>query len=138
LDSHPEGSQYHEEQGGREDHQSLIHLWFPWAAGRGLSDSGYNPSKAAVEILTKNLAVKLGRYKIYVNCIAPGFFRTDMMEHLFKPEMKQLLDKTVEEIPLNIYGEADHIKGLAVFLASKASDYVSGAVIPVDGGRGAM
>ncbi|HPR04812.1 MAG TPA: SDR family NAD(P)-dependent oxidoreductase, partial [Deltaproteobacteria bacterium] len=52
----------------------------------------YNPSKAAIEVLTKNLAVKLARHNIMVNCIAPGFFRTDMMEYIFKPEMKPILD----------------------------------------------
>ncbi len=98
----------------------------------------YNSSKAAVEILTKNLAVKLARYKIYVNCIAPGFFRTDMMEYIFKPEMKAILDIMIGQIPLNMYGEEDHIKALAVYLASPASDFVTGAVIPVDGGLGAM
>jgi NAD(P)-dependent dehydrogenase (short-subunit alcohol dehydrogenase family) len=98
----------------------------------------YNPSKAAVEVLTKNLAIKLARYKIYVNCIAPGFFRTDMMEYAFKPDMKPILDIMIGQIPLHMFGEADHIKGLAVFLASTASDYMTGAIIPLDGGSGAM
>lgn len=97
----------------------------------------YNPSKAAVEVLTKNLAVKLARYNIRVNCIAPGFFRTDMMEYIFKPEMKPILDLTLAQIPLMKYGEEDHIKGLAVFLASSASDFMTGAVIPLDGGMAA-
>lgn len=98
----------------------------------------YNSTKAAIEVLTKNLAVKLARYKIYVNCIAPGFFRTDMMEYIFKPEMKAILDIMIGQIPLNMYGEEDHIKALAVYLASPASNFVTGAVIPVDGGLGAM
>jgi NAD(P)-dependent dehydrogenase (short-subunit alcohol dehydrogenase family) len=97
----------------------------------------YNSSKAAIEILTKNLAVKLAEYKIYVNAIAPGFFRTDMMEYIFKPEMKGMLDAVLFHIPMAKVGDADHIKGLALFLASKASDYVTGAVIPVDGGLSA-
>jgi gluconate 5-dehydrogenase len=97
----------------------------------------YNPSKAAIEVLTKNLAVKLARYNIMVNCIAPGFFRTDMMEYIFKPEMKPILDLTVAQIPLLKYGEEDHIKGLGVFLASRASDFMTGAVIPLDGGMAA-
>jgi gluconate 5-dehydrogenase len=98
----------------------------------------YNPSKFAVEGLTKTLALKLARYKIYVNCIAPGFFKTDMMAHLFKPEMKPILDLTVSAIPLKKYGEEDDVKGLAVFLASKASDYITGGVFPVDGGFSAQ
>lgn len=98
----------------------------------------YNPSKFAVEGLTKTLALKLARYKIYVNCIAPGFFKTDMMGHLFKPEMKQILDLTVSAIPLKMYGEEDDVKGLAVFLASKASNYITGGIFPVDGGFSAQ
>jgi gluconate 5-dehydrogenase len=97
----------------------------------------YNSSKAAIEVLTKNLAVKLARYNIFVNCIAPGFFRTDMMEYVFKPEMKPILDLTLAQIPLIKYGEEDHIKGLAVFLASRASDFITGSVVPVDGGLSA-
>ncbi len=97
----------------------------------------YNPSKAAIEVLTKNLAVKLARYNIMINCIAPGFFRTDMMEYIFKPEMKPILDLTVAQIPLLKYGEEDHVKGLAVFLASGASDFMTGAIIPLDGGMAA-
>ena len=97
----------------------------------------YNSSKAAVEVLTKNLAVKLARYNIFVNAIAPGFFRTDMMEYVFKPEMKPILDLTLAQIPLVRYGEEEHIKGLAVFLASRASDFITGTVIPVDGGLSA-
>lgn len=97
----------------------------------------YNSSKAAVEILTKNLAIKLARYKINVNAIAPGFFKTDMMGYLFKPEMKPVLDIMLSFIPLQKIGEEDEIKALAVFLASRASDYLTGTVIPTDGGLGA-
>ncbi|MBN1533265.1 MAG: glucose 1-dehydrogenase [Spirochaetes bacterium] len=98
----------------------------------------YNPSKAAVNLLTKNLAVKLARYKINVNAIAPGFFKTDMMMYLFKPEMKGALDATLGFIPLHKVGEEDDIKGLAVYLASRASDYMTGAIIPLDAGLAAF
>ena len=94
----------------------------------------YNSSKAAINLLTMNLAIKLARYKINVNAIAPGFFHTDMMGYLDKPEMKPLRDAMLMQIPIPKMGEEDDIKGLAVFLASKASDYVTGAIIPVDGG----
>lgn len=97
----------------------------------------YNSSKAAIEILTKNLAIKLADHKIYVNCMAPGFFHTDMMGYVFKPGMENMLNAMLGVIPLHKAGEADDIKGLAVFLASKASDFVTGAVIPVDGGMAA-
>jgi len=94
----------------------------------------YNSSKAAINLLTMNLAIKLARHKIYVNAIAPGFFHTDMMGYLDKPELKAIRDAVVMQIPIPKMGEEDDIKGLAVFLASKASDYVTGAIIPVDGG----
>lgn len=94
----------------------------------------YNASKAALNLLTMNLAVKLAKYRIYVNAIMPGFFRTDMMEYIFKPERQPALEALLREIPLARVAEADDIKALAVFLASKASDYITGAVIPVDGG----
>lgn len=94
----------------------------------------YNSTKAALNILTMNLAVKLAPYKIYVNAIAPGFFNTDMMKYIFKPEMKPILDAFISYVPLKKVGEEDDIKGLAVFLASRASDYITGAVIPCDGG----
>ncbi|TFH38281.1 MAG: glucose 1-dehydrogenase [Chrysiogenales bacterium] len=94
----------------------------------------YNSTKAALNILTMNLAVKLARHNIYVNAIAPGFFKTDMMKYLFKPEMKPILDAFIGYIPLKRHGDEDDIKGLAVFLASRASDYMTGAVIPCDGG----
>jgi NAD(P)-dependent dehydrogenase (short-subunit alcohol dehydrogenase family) len=57
-----------------------------------------------------------------------------MMEFIFKPEMKPLYDATIGFIPLTRPGEEDDIKGLAVFLSSKASDYMTGAVLPLDGG----
>ncbi len=98
----------------------------------------YNSSKAAVNLLTKNLAIKLARYNINVNAIAPGFFKTDMMMYLFKPEMKGVLDAMLGFIPLHKIGLEDDIKGLAVFLASRASDYMTGAIIPLDAGLGAM
>lgn len=94
----------------------------------------YNSSKAAINLLTMNLAIKLARYNIQVNAIAPGFFHTDMMGYLDKPEMKPLRDAMLLQIPIPRMGEEDDIKGLAVFLASKASDYMTGAIIPLDGG----
>ena len=97
----------------------------------------YNSSKAAIEVLTKNLAIKLADHNIKVNCIAPGFFKTDMMGYVFQPGMEKMLEAMLSVIPARKAGEEDEIKGLAVFLASKASDYMTGAVIPLDGGMSA-
>jgi len=106
---------------------------------RGSTEEGhpavpYNSTKAAVNILTMNLAVKLARYNIRVNAIAPGFFRTDMMAYIEKPEFKQMYELMLNEIPLHRVGDMDDMKGLVVFLASNASAYMTGHVLVNDGG----
>jgi len=94
----------------------------------------YNSTKAAVNLLTMNLAVKLAPYRIRVNAIAPGFFRTDMMAYIEKPEFREVRDRILAMIPMRRIGEADDIKAVAVFLASDASAYLTGHVLVDDGG----
>lgn len=95
----------------------------------------YNSTKAAINLLTMNLAVKLARYNIRVNAIAPGFFHTDMMAYIDKPDFKPIRDAIINEIPLRHVGEIDDMKGVAVFLASAASAFMTGHVMVVDGGQ---
>jgi gluconate 5-dehydrogenase len=95
----------------------------------------YNSTKAAINLLTMNLAVKLAPYHIRVNAIAPGFFHTDMMAYIDKPELKAIRDAIINEIPLRRVGEMDDIKGAAVFLASPASSFMTGHIMVVDGGQ---
>ncbi len=92
----------------------------------------YNSTKAAIVSLTQNLAVKLAPYHIRVNAIAPGYFRTDMMAHVTRNE--DLYKMAAERIPLGKGGDADDMKGVAVFLASAASQFITGQTIVVDGG----
>ncbi len=94
----------------------------------------YNSTKAAINLLTMNLAVKLAPHRIRVNAIAPGFFMTDMMGYLEKPEFKAARDMVTAAIPLGRIGGIDDIKALAVFLASDASAYMTGHVVVNDGG----
>lgn len=94
----------------------------------------YNSTKAAINVLTMNLAVKLAPYNIRVNAIAPGFFLTDMMAYIERPEFKPAYDATLGVIPLRRMGKSDDIKGIAVFLASAASAYMTGHIIIADGG----
>ncbi len=94
----------------------------------------YNSTKAAINLLTMNLAVKLAPYKIRVNAIAPGFFRTDMMAHFEKAEFKAAYERKLDTIPLHRSAGCDDMKGVAVFLASDASAYMTGQIIVVDGG----
>jgi len=92
----------------------------------------YNASKGAIITLTKDLAMKWAPHQIYVNAIAPGYFATDMMRFLEgNPEAKQA---ALTRVPLQRMGTADDVKGLAVFLASAASNYMTGQTVIVDGG----
>lgn len=91
---------------------------------------GYNTSKGAVNTLTKDLAVKWGPYNINVNAIAPGFFPTKMSKVLIDRGGDSFLEGT----PLRRFGTDLDLKGVALFLASKAADYVTGEIIIVDGG----
>lgn len=91
---------------------------------------GYNTSKGAVITFTKDLAVKLAQDNIQVNAIAPGFFPTKMSEGLLAMNGEYILDRT----PMNRYGKEGELKGAVLFLASGASDYVTGDILTVDGG----
>jgi NAD(P)-dependent dehydrogenase (short-subunit alcohol dehydrogenase family) len=91
---------------------------------------GYSASKGAVISLTRDLAVKWAPHRINVNAIAPGFFPTRLSEKLLEKVQSQVEAR----IPLGRVGREDELKGVAVFLASAASDYITGQVIVVDGG----
>lgn len=101
---------------------------------RVMDTIGYNTSKGAVITMTKDLAVKWGRYGINVNAIAPGFFPTKMSAAIIEHGKNPILEAT----PLRRFGSADDLKGAALFLASNASNYVTGDVLIVDGGTHAM
>ena len=94
----------------------------------------YNSSKAAINLLTMNLAVKLARYNIRVNAIAPGYFRTDMMSYIENPGFEKEREALLAMSPMHRFGEEKDIGGPAVFLASDASSYMTGHVLVVDGG----
>lgn len=91
---------------------------------------GYNASKGAVITFTKDLAAKWGPRGIYVNAIAPGFFPTKMSKGLLEKGGQAILEGT----PLRKFGSDTDLKGVAVFLAASASDYITGDVVIVDGG----
>jgi NAD(P)-dependent dehydrogenase (short-subunit alcohol dehydrogenase family) len=91
---------------------------------------GYNASKGAVITFTKDLAAKWGPRGIYVNAIAPGFFPTKMSKGLLEKGGQEILEGT----PLRKFGSDTDLKGVAVFLAASASDYITGDVVIVDGG----
>jgi NAD(P)-dependent dehydrogenase (short-subunit alcohol dehydrogenase family) len=94
---------------------------------------GYSASKGGVIIFTKDLACKWGVHNIQVNAIAPGWFPTEMSEKVIDRNKETLL----ATIPLGRFGGPHDLKGAAVFLASGASDFVTGHVLVVDGGQSA-
>ena len=96
-----------------------------------LADSvPYSASKGALAALTRDLARKWCRYNINVNAIAPGYFQTKMSQYLIEHRRDALMNS----IPIGRLGEPDEIKGVAVFLASAAADYITGQILAVDGG----
>ncbi len=98
---------------------------------RPQNQSAYNASKAAVIHLTRTLAAEWAPYGIRVNSISPGYIRTPLVE---SPEVRNLVPKWLEWIPLGRLGEVSDIQGAAVFLASEASDYITGHDLVIDGG----
>jgi NAD(P)-dependent dehydrogenase (short-subunit alcohol dehydrogenase family) len=94
----------------------------------------YSSSKAGVHMLTRTLAKSLAPRKITVNAVAPGPFESKMMA----ATLERFGDMIAETNPLGRIGEPNDMAGVAIYLASRASSYVTGAVIPVDGGISAL
>ncbi|HML76311.1 MAG TPA: 2-dehydro-3-deoxy-D-gluconate 5-dehydrogenase KduD [Anaerohalosphaeraceae bacterium] len=98
----------------------------------GILVPSYTSSKSAIMGLTRLMACELARHKINTNAIAPGYMATDNTKALRDDEArnKAILDR----IPAGRWGTPDDLKGIAVFLASAASDYMNGYTVAVDGG----
>ncbi|MGB0007278.1 MAG: glucose 1-dehydrogenase [Candidatus Sulfotelmatobacter sp.] len=94
--------------------------------------AAYCASKAGVASLTKSLAIEWARHGVCVNAIAPGYFRTPLSEKLLvgTPRGEEVMIRT----PMGRFGALDELIGAAVFLASDAASFVTGTVLPVDGG----
>lgn len=105
-----------------------------FVAGKPMRGRSYETSKAALAMFTKAVAADWAPYGVTVNAIAPGTFLTDANRRWFgeKPELKTEIEATV---PMGRLGEPSEIAGLALYLASDASSYMTGSVIVVDGGR---
>lgn len=99
----------------------------------GLAESSvYCSSKGAIVQLTKTMAIELAKYNIQVNAIAPGYFVTPMTQQFYDdPEHRAWIES---RIPAGRWGTGKDLAGPALFLASSASDYVTGQVVIVDGG----
>jgi 2-deoxy-D-gluconate 3-dehydrogenase len=98
----------------------------------GILVPSYTAAKSAVAGITKALANELAAKNINVNAIAPGYMATDNTAPLRADEKRNAA--ILERIPIGRWGDPEDLKGVAVFLASTASDYMQGAIVPVDGG----
>ena len=94
----------------------------------------YHASKGAVQTFTKDLAVKWAKHNIQVNIIAPAFIESDLSRGTMEKAKQEILAR----VPIKRFGKPEDIKGAVVFLASAASDYVTGSTLLVDGGYLAM
>jgi 2-deoxy-D-gluconate 3-dehydrogenase len=98
----------------------------------GITVPAYTASKHAVAGLTKAFANEWARSGVQINAIAPGYFRTDNTEALQNDEVRS--EQISARIPAGRWGEPADLAGAVVFLSSRASDYVNGHVLVVDGG----
>ena len=99
----------------------------------GLTEApAYTASKGAVLQFTKAAALEFAPYNIQVNGIAPGWFKTELTQPVW--DNKELYDQIRKKIPLGDWGDVEELGACAVYLASQASNYVTGVTIPVDGG----
>ena len=98
----------------------------------------YSAAKAAIDNFTKWLATHFAPMNIRVNAIAPGFFVTEQNRFLlFKEDGKTLSargEKIIRATPVGHFGKAEDLQGAMVYLASSMSSFVTGTVLPVDGG----
>jgi NAD(P)-dependent dehydrogenase (short-subunit alcohol dehydrogenase family) len=94
--------------------------------------SAYSPSKGAVHLLAKTLGCEWGPHKINVNAIAPTVFRTPLTQWMFDDNAFYM--NFLKRIPIGRLGEPEDFVGTVVFLSSRASDFMTGAIIDVDGG----
>jgi NAD(P)-dependent dehydrogenase (short-subunit alcohol dehydrogenase family) len=94
--------------------------------------SAYSPSKGAVHLLAKTLGCEWGPHKINVNAIAPTVFRTPLTQWMFDDNAFYM--NFLKRIPLGRLGEPEDFIGTVLFLSSKASDFMTGAIVDVDGG----
>ncbi|MDW7659203.1 MAG: SDR family oxidoreductase, partial [Bacillota bacterium] len=97
----------------------------------GITIPAYAASKGGLTQLTKALANEWTGQGVCVNAIAPGYMDTDMNVRLINDPVRSR--EILSRIPAGRWGGPDDMKGITVFLSSAASDYISGAIIPVDG-----
>jgi len=120
------GSMLRRQKGGKIINIGSMYSFF----GSGLIPS-YSAAKGAIVQLTKSMAIELAPHNIQVNAIAPGWIETDMTA---PARTMPLNDEILARTPAGRWGQPEEVAGTAVYLASRASDFVTGTTIRVDGG----
>src|SRR5262249_43100328 len=95
----------------------------------------YSATKGAIIAFTRTLGVEWARHNVQVNAIAPGWFATDMSAPAFSPENPRLAERLLRDIPARRTGRPEEIGPLAVYLASAASNFMTGQTLFLDGGH---
>jgi len=116
-------------EGGKIINVGSMYSYF----GSGLVPS-YSAAKGAIVQLTKSMSIELAPHGIQVNAIAPGWVETDMTAPIRTEELEAMNDEIISRTPAGRWGQPEEMAGPAIFLASQASDFVTGETIRVDGG----
>jgi methylmalonyl-CoA mutase cobalamin-binding domain/chain len=111
---------------------SIINIASIAGLGGYASSAPYSASKAGVILMTKTLAVEWGKYNVRVNAICPGVFATDMTTDYLQD--KQFKEMIKSRVPLGRHANPDELVGTVIYLASEASEYVTGHALIIDGG----
>jgi NAD(P)-dependent dehydrogenase (short-subunit alcohol dehydrogenase family) len=119
----------------KQQHSGVVLNISSMASQYGLPNViAYTASKSAVEGMTRAMAVELAQYGIRVNCIAPGFIKTNMSTLALEkdPDRKK---KVLSRTPLGRLGKPEEVADAAFFLVSENASFITGVVLPVDGGN---
>lgn len=116
----------------KKGHGKIINIASMLSYFGGYTVPAYAAAKGGVAQLTKALSNEWASKGINVNAIAPGYMATEMNTRLIEDPIRNT--EILSRIPAKRWGTPDDMKGIAIFLASDASDYMNGAIIPVDGG----
>ena len=111
----------------------IINIASMYAFFGGVKVAAYTASKGGVAQLTKALSNEWSSEGVNVNAIAPGYIRTDLNRHVWEKDIKRS-QEIIDRTPAGRWGDPEDMAGPAIFLASHFSDFINGAIIPVDGG----
>ena len=120
-----------EKNGNNDDPSRIINVGSIDGIGIPRAETySYPASKAAVHQLTRVMANRLANRNVNINAIAPGPFES----HMMKSTLEDFRDEIIQSVPRKRIGKPEDMAGAALFLSSKASSYITGIIMPVDGG----